>query len=84
MNEEDKITYLVELKFRILADLKHFNGAMPEATVYLWRGYLAATLETSILTFSEYKIFAGMLPQVPTQPIEDMFTGRHDPEDPPE
>jgi hypothetical protein len=78
MTSEDKATYLAELKYRIEADLRFFNGKPPDTVVTLWSGYLAGILENSVITIDEYVGLDDLLPKIEANPVIDLFRGRHE------
>lgn len=77
MTKEKEI--VEELASRIKADIKHFNGLLPERYSLAWRGYLAGLYEWNIIQFGYYRSLTDLLPKIDEpSPIADIFAGRDD------
>lgn len=65
------------IKYRIEADIKHFNGKLPERYVLAWQGYIAGAFEWGNLEPSDYSYLVDLLPKVEEpNPILEIFEGR--------
>jgi len=65
-----------ELMNRINADVKHFEGVLPERTAIAWRGYLAAALEWDLITVEQYDSLLVRIPPVNDDPAIAILRGR--------
>ena len=65
-----------ELMDRINADVKHFDGVLPERTAIAWRGYLAAALEWDLITVEQYDSLLARIPPVNDDPAIAILRGR--------
>jgi hypothetical protein len=65
-----------ELQDRIQREIAHFEGVLPERVAIAWDGYLAALLEWNLITPTEHQEVAGMLPDIPNNPVMAIFLGR--------
>ena len=71
-----------DIEGRILADINHFEGDLPERYSIAWNGYIASLYEFSIIGQEHYAKLSKLLPKVePPDPILDIFEGRHDDDD---
>lgn len=69
------------IELRIRADIKHFNGALPERFTLAWQGYVAGAFEWGNLQPPDYKYLVSLLPKVESpNPILEIFEGRDDDE----
>ena len=65
-----------ELMDRINADVKHFEGVLPERTAIAWRGYLAAALEWDLIAVEQYDSLLAQIPPVNDDPAIAILRGR--------
>ena len=65
-----------ELAERIREDLAFYQGAMPDRAAVSWSGYIAGLLEWGLLTVGLYRDLHALLPNIPDDPVVDIFTGR--------
>jgi hypothetical protein len=65
-----------ELVDRINADVKHFDGVLPERTAIAWRGYLAAALEWDVISVEQYDSLLAQIPPVSDDPAIAILRGR--------
>lgn len=80
MGTEKEITE--ELASRIRADLKHFDGELPERYAIAWRGYLAGLYEWNVIEFGYYRSLTDLLPVIEEpSPIAEIFAGRDNDDD---
>lgn len=56
--------------------MTHFGGELPERVALVWDGYLAALLEWGLISPSEHKEVADMLPEIADNPVMSIFLGR--------
>lgn len=68
-----------EIKQRILADIKHFKGKLPERYAIAWAGYIASLYEWSFISQKSFAELDSLLPRVSEpDPVADIFAGRDD------
>lgn len=68
-----------EIETRIKADIKHFQGNLPERYALAWNGYLAGLYEWSLI--ERYNYLVNLLPKISKpDPILEIFEGRHNEE----
>ena len=68
-----------ELEVRIIADVKHFKGNLPERYSLAWHGYIAGLYEWSFITQEHYAKLFDILPRLSEpNPVAEIFTGRED------
>lgn len=79
MTEEEKVTMI---ESRIKADIKHFQGVLPERYALAWHGYIAGAFECGGLNIPSYSSLTNLLPKInDPNPILEIFEGRHDDDD---
>lgn len=67
---------LEEIKDRIQQEITYFEGVLPERVAIAWDGYLAALLEWNLISPTDHQVAAGMLPEIPDNPVIAIFLGR--------
>jgi len=78
----DKKEIVEIIEARINADIRHFNGTLPERYVLAWQGYVAGAYEWSGLEPSDYSYLVDLLPAITApNPILEIFEGRDDEDD---
>ena len=71
-----------ELEARIIADVKHFKGSLPERYSLAWHGYIASLYEWSFITQEHYANLFDILPRLSEpNPVAEIFAGREDDDD---
>lgn len=65
-----------EMRVRILCDVQHHAGRLPEKTAIAWSGYLAALIEWGLLSVSEHQSLCALLPKIEANPVVDILLGR--------
>lgn len=66
-----------EMESRIIADIKHFKGNLPERYALAWNGYLAGLYEWGLI--ERYNYLVNLLPKInKPDPILEIFEGRDD------
>lgn len=64
-----------ELENRINADLRHFNGDLPERYAVAWNGYLAGLYEWGVI--ERYNHLLNLLPPLgKPDPVAEILEGR--------
>lgn len=67
------------IEIRIKADIKHFQGALPERYALAWQGYVAGAFECGGLDVPLYSHLVDLLPKIENpNPILEIFEGRDD------
>jgi hypothetical protein len=67
-----------EFEHRIRRDTDHFGGKLPERTVLVWYGYLAALIEWGLISVPEHQQLCKMLPRMEDNPATTILLGRED------
>ncbi len=68
-----------EINQRISADIRHFNGILPERYAIAWAGYIASLYEWSFISQKNFAELDSLLPRVSEpDPVAGIFTGRED------
>jgi hypothetical protein len=70
-----------EINQRILDDIKHFKGTLPERNTIAWGGYIASLYEWSFVSQEQFAKLVSLLPKISEpNPIAEIFEGRDDEE----
>ena len=68
-----------EMVKRVKAEVKHFNGVLPERYTLAWHGYLAAIFEWGLIDIPHYDNLLTLLPKISEpNPVAEIFEGRED------
>ena len=61
---------------RILDDIKHFEGILPERYAIVWGGYIASLYEWSFVTQEQFIKLASLLPRISEpNPVAEIWGG---------
>ena len=67
-----------ELQNRIVRDVDHYDGELPERFALVWNGYLAALIEWGFISVSEHEQLLKLLPPIDDNPAVTILLGRSD------
>jgi len=65
-----------EIHSRLLRDIEHCNGELPNGHALAWTGYLAALCEWNLITLEAYQKLGELLPNVSDDPAVRILLDR--------
>jgi hypothetical protein len=68
---------MAEMRTRILREIRHYRGNLPERVAIAWDGYLAALIEWDLISVKDHSELVDLLPDIENNPIIDILLGRN-------